>query len=422
MLGFYNVVLFFSLVLSFPFVWKRIKPDKKFPGDWKERFAFYGRDVSARLKKKKNVWIHTVSIGEFLSVNPLISELKRKENVVVTLATKTGRGVSESKFSDITSLFFPVDLYPVMLNAVRKINPKLIVVVETEIWPSLLKIASDRKIPVILINGRISPSSFPMYKKGRFFIGRFLRLFSAITMRNPAEAERIISMGAEKEKIEVVGSMKFDLAYEMGRNINPRDIRERYRLPEREKGVIVFGSIHPMEERPLIEAAERLLEKYRDILVVMVPRYLEKTGVYKILSEKKISYLRKSLLGEIRKDFSVLVVDTYGELNNFYSICDMAFVGASLTPWGGQNPIEPTAFKKPVLFGNYNWHFLEEWRSIKEGGGGIEVDSYESLYTEMTGLIENPSLASEIGQKGYAVLLENRGATKKNLLAISRFL
>jgi len=419
-LFFYNFLLAAVILITFPFAWRRIRPDIKFPGDWKERFAIYGKEVVSRLSKRKNVWIHTVSIGEFLSVNPLISELGKKENVVVTLATKTGRGVAESKFPGGCHLFFPADLYPVMLKAVSEINPKLIIVVETEIWPSLLKIAHDRRIPVVLVNGRISPSSYPKYRKFRFFVGSFLGLFSAITMRNRGEADRIISMGAEKEKVEIVGSMKFDLAYAMSKSIDPREVRRKYNIPEGKK-VIVFGSIHPAEEEAVAEISEKILRQFKDAIIIIVPRYLDKTGIYKILSGRKMQYCRKSSLGE-GETFSILVVDTYGELNNFYSVCDLAFVGASLNPWGGQNPIEPTAFKKPVLFGKYNWHFLEEWRIIKEGGGGIEVDSFNSLHREMIRLLENPSLAEETGRKGYETLLANTGATERNLAVLSRFL
>ena len=419
-LFFYNIVLFTFILLTFPFIWKRIRPDKDFPGDWKERFAIYTREISTRMKKQKNVWIHTVSIGEFLSVNPLIEQLKKKENIVVTLATKTGRRVAEEKLPDVTHLFFPTDLYPVMLAAVNKINPKLIIIVETEIWPGLLKISADKKIPVVLINGRISPSSYPKYRRLRFFVRRFLALFSAITMRNQFEAQRIISMGASKQKVTIVGSMKFDLAYTMSKNINPSEIKNKYHIPEN-KQVIVFGSIHPGEEAPIAEIAEKILQQFKNTLIIIVPRYLDKTEIYTILAAKNMAYSRKSRLVS-NESFSVLVVDTYGELNNFYSICDISFVGASLVPWGGQNPIEPTAFKKPVLFGKYNWHFLEEWRLIKEAGGGIEVDSFEDLYREIVRLLGDPCLAQAIGQKGYKTLVENTGATGRNLQVISEFL
>lgn len=416
----YNLLLFTILLLAFPLAWKKVRPDGKFPGDWKERLAVYGKERSLRMKERRNVWIHTVSIGEFLSVVPLVSELKKKENVVVTLATRTGRSVAESRFPEIIHLFFPVDLYPVTLRAVREINPKLIVIVETEIWPSLLKVASDKKIPVLLINGRLSPASFARYRRFRFFMRRFVKLFSAITMRSTQEAGRIVRLGASAGKVEVSGSMKFDLALSMGASINPGEVKKEHNIPEGRK-VVVFGSIHPAEEEPVVEISRRLLASHPGTVLIIVPRYLDRTQVYGILESRKMGYSRKSRPGK-EAGASILIVDTYGELNKFYSICDVAFVGASLCPFGGQNPIEPTAFGKPVLYGKYNWHFLEEWKVIKEGGGGIEVDSFEALHGEIVRLLDNPSLAEETGKKGHETLLANTGATKRNLLLLSRFM
>ncbi len=421
-LAVYNILLLASLLVSLPFIWRKVKPDKNFPGDWKERIAVYDKKTCKKMQERKNVWMHTVSIGEFLSVTPLMERLEKEkgEKVVVTLATKTGRRVAEKKLPGTQHLFFPIDFYPVMKRAVKKINPKLIVIIETELWPNLLKIASDNKIPVILLNGRISPFSFPKYKRIRFFSQKLLPLFSAVTMRTKEEAEKLIYLGAEQKNLNIVGSMKFDLAYEMSKKIKPQEIRRALGIKENRR-IVVFGSLHPEEEDMIADIAQKLLKKFTDTATVIVPRYLDKTNVYKILQNRKMDYVKRSSMpGE--RESSVIVVDTYGELNNFYSICEFAFVGASLYRWGGQNPIEPTAFKKPVLFGIHNWHFKEEWEKIKLGGGGIEVESYDRLYREAVRLLENPGICRQMGENGYRVLLENTGATEKNLQVLSRFL
>jgi 3-deoxy-D-manno-octulosonic-acid transferase len=414
-LAVYNLLLALSVVVSLPFIWRKVKPDRKFPGDWKERISVYDRKTLERLKKQKNIWLHTVSIGEFLSVTPLIEKLQRQknENILVTLATKTGRRVAETKVPGIQHLFFPIDFYPVMKRAIKKINPKLIVIIETELWPSLLKIASDKKIPVLLLNGRISPFSFSKYRKIRFFSKRLLPLFSAITMRTQEEAERLIYLGADKNAIKIVGSMKFDLAYEMSKTVNPAQVREKLGIDENRR-VVVFGSLHPAEEKPVADIAEKILKRFSDVTVVIVPRYLDKTDIYRTLQKIKIEYVKRSDMPQ-NKQYPVIVVNTYGELNSFYSICEFAFVGASLYRWGGQNPIEPTAFRKPVIFGIHNWHFKEEWEKIKEGGGGIEVHNYERLNYEVSRLLQNPDICRKIGERAYEVLLANTGATERNL-------
>lgn len=418
----YNVLLALSVVISLPFIWRKVKPDKNLPGRWKERLAVYDKDTAEKLVKQKNVWLHTVSIGEFLSVTPLIEQLQKQENenIVVTLATKTGRHVAETKFPGMHHLFFPIDFYPVMKRAVKKINPKIIVIIETELWPSLLKIARDNKIPVVLLNGRISPFSYPKYKKIRFFARKLLPLFSAITMRTKEEAEKLIYLGADKKNLEIVGSMKFDLACAMSKTVNPSDVRKTLGIDENIR-VVVFGSLHPEEEEPVADIAEKILEKFSGVTVVIVPRYLDKTRIYNILGKRKVEYVRRSGM-PAGKNYPVIAVDTYGELNNFYSICEFAFVGASLYRWGGQNPIEPIAFKKPVLFGIHNWHFKEEWLKIKQGGGGIEVENYDRLYAETVRLLESPEICRQMGENGYRVLLENTGATARNLSVLSRFI
>jgi len=247
-----------------------------------------------------------------------------------------------------------------------------------------------------------------------------LPLFSAITMRTEEEAEKLIYLGADRNKIEVVGSIKFDLAYEMSKTVHPEGVRESLGI-EKERRIVIFGSLHPEEEEPIIEIAEKLLKQFQDILIVIVPRYLDRTRVYNILKKRNMDYVRRTELPSDKK-CPVIVVDTYGELNNFYCLSEFAFVGASLYRWGGQNPIEPIAFRKPVLYGPYHWHFKEEWKKIKEGGGGIEVKSYEDLYNKSVYLLKNPDECRRLGEMAYNTLLQNTGATEKNLQILLQFI
>lgn len=417
----YNILLLLSLLLSLPFIWKKIKPDTEFPSGFKERLGIYDKTTTEKLKKQKNIWIHTVSIGEFLSITPLIKKIQEEyeNNIVVTFATKTGRRVAKQKIGNVVYLFFPIDIYPVMSNAIKRINPELIVIVETELWANLLHIARRHKIPVVLINGRLSPFSYSKYKKFRFFSKRVLPLFSSITMRSENEADQLISLGAERKNIQVVGSMKFDLAYEMSQRINADKVKESLGI-EQNREIVIFGSLHTEEEEPIINVAEKLLKQFKDLLVVIVPRYLDKTGVFHILNGRELNYIRKSEMPS-DKQYSIIVVDTYGDLNNFYAISEFAFVGGSLHRWGGQNPIEPLAFKKTVLFGPYHWHFKEEWRKIKESGG-IEVSDYNELYKECLRLIKDSEERRRLGDAGYQALLKNTGATEHNLKVMLRFI
>jgi 3-deoxy-D-manno-octulosonic-acid transferase len=409
--------------LFFPFLWRRIRPEEGCVGKWQERFGCFPAETVRKLKAQKNIWFQTVSVGELLAVTPLIRTLRERfpaERIVLTVTTRTGRNMAAKNFPDIPCFFFPLDFSLVAARTLRVLNSKLIVLVETEIWPSLLRLAHRRKTPVIIVNGRVSPRSFSRYRKFRPFLKEVLPLLTEVAMRTEKEAGRLRYLGAPAEIIRVVGSIKFDQAYGLSTEIKPAEVRQRYGLPEDRK-IVVFGSLHPAEEEPVTEVARQLLKDYPGILTVIVPRFLDRTNIFRVLAGKSISYARLSRLPEGRT-LPVWVVDTYGELNNFYSICEFAFVGGSLVAWGGQNPIEPAAFARPILFGKYQWHFFEEWGKIKQAGGGTEVTDYQDLLRQMRSLLQNPEQAKSAGENAFQAVLKNRGATEKNLRIISRYL
>ncbi|HOV21450.1 MAG TPA: glycosyltransferase N-terminal domain-containing protein [bacterium] len=405
----YDFVFFIVLTLFFPFIWKKIRTEKDYPGTWKERFAIYRNNL--KRGKRKRVWLHTVSVGEFLSITPLIEKLKDIDiDIIVSLTTKTGRKVAISKTPELKYIFFPFDFYPIMFKAISFLKPDIIVIVETEIWVNLIRISKRKNIPVVMINGRLSPKSFRRYKKLKFLTKRILPHFEKIAMRSESEKRKIISLGAKKEKIRICGSMKFDLAYQMGQTINSDEFKKSLNLGI-DKKIIVFGSIHPEEEEEICKISKEIIENYPEWDVIIAPRFLDRSKIFNVLTEMKLPYVKRT---EIRENFRILVVDTYGELNNFYSICEFAFVGGSLNRWGGQNPIEPIAFKKVVIYGKDNWHFFIEWEKIKKGGGGIEVNDFKQLKEKVLFLIKNENIRKKMGEVAYKILLQNTGATDIN--------
>jgi len=303
----YDIVFLIVLLLFFPFIWKRIRQEKNSSGDWKERFGIYGKKLK-----------HTVSVGEFLSITPLIEKLKKIDvDIVVSLTTKTGRKVAESKIPDIKYFYFPFDFYPIMLKAITSVKPDIIVIVETEIWINLIRIAKRKNIPVVMINGRVSPRSFRRYKRVRFITKKILPHLTKIAMRTEEEKEKLIYLGAEREKIEICGSMKFDLAYQLGKTVKPEEFKKSLKIDEKQK-IVVFGSIHPEEERKVVEITKEIIEN---------PRFLDRSKISSILNSFNLPFVKRT---EGKENFKILVVDTYGELNNFYSISEFAFVGGSL--------------------------------------------------------------------------------------------
>jgi len=412
----YDFIFLNVLLLFFPFIWKRIRPEEGFPSDWEERFAIYKKNL--KKKKKRRIWFHTVSVGEFLSITPLIEKLKDSElDIIVSLTTKTGRKVSESKIPELNYIFFPFDFYPIMYKAISFLKPDIIVIVETEIWLNLIRIAKRKKIPVVMINGRLSPKSFRRYKKIKFLTKKVLPNLEKIAMRSEEEKEKIVFLGAKKEKITICGSMKFDLAYQMSKTIKVDEFRNSLNIGN--KKVVIFGSIHPEEEIEIAKISKEIIEKYPDWIIIIAPRFLDRSKIFNVLMDLRLPYVKRT---EMKENFKILVVDTYGELNNFYAISEFAFVGGSLNGWGGQNPIEPIAFKKPVLYGKDNWHFFTEWKKIKEGGGGIEVKNYDELREKILFLIEKEDIRKKIGQIAYNILIQNTGATDINFNIIKETL
>jgi len=415
----YDNLLIFFLILFFPFIYKRIRNEKGFYGDWKERIGIYERKLIEDLKKEKNIWIHTVSIGEFLTILPLIEKLKKENRIVISFTTKTGRKVAEEKLKEVYKVYFPFDISFIVKKVIKLLNPKIIIIAETEIWPNLIINAYKKKIPLIIVNGRISENSFNKYKKIRFLTKKILPYVSKIIMRSEDERNKIIYLGADKKNVMVGGSFKFDMAYWMSNEIKPEIIREKYKIEN--KKIIVFGSIHPEEEEGVVSVIEKIMDKYEDLIFVIVPRYIDRTKIYEKLEKKSIKYVRRSQMS-VKNEMKVIVVDTYGELINFYSICDIAFVGGSLNGYGGQNPLEPVSFGKCVICGKDMFLLKYEWEILKNKGGGIEVKNFEELYEKMIYLIENPDIAEEIGKTGYRLILENKGAIEKTLNIINSYI
>ncbi|MCL5408652.1 MAG: hypothetical protein M1135_01335 [Candidatus Omnitrophica bacterium] len=407
----YEIAGIFILPLAIIFYFKRISGENS---HWKERIGIYPKIIKKE-PHKKTIWIHAVSIGEISAIIPFITEIRDRFpciKIILSCSSKSGREIANKQIPDIPVIFLPVDFYFIVRKTIDLIKPSLFILVEAEIWPNLLRMLKNKNCIIIMLNGRISPGSFKIYKKFHFFFRNILSYIDTFVMRGGEDAERIIKLGAEKEKVQISKSLKFDKAYILGFSEKPEDFTN--------KRIIVFGSIHPAEEEPVVNICRDILNSFSDISIVIAPRYLDKTNIFSILAQKNMDYVRKSRWN--RDDFKILILDIYGELTNFYSICEFAFVGGSLVPAGGQNPIEPFAFKKCVILGKYNWDFREEWELLKQKNAGIEVNDFNELHTRVLEFIKNPAVSKKMGENGYNVILENKGAIEESIKIIENFL
>ncbi|HEY6011948.1 MAG TPA: 3-deoxy-D-manno-octulosonic acid transferase, partial [Nitrospirota bacterium] len=309
--------------------------------------------------------------------------------------------------------YFPFDYPCVVRRVIRAINPQLVLIAETELWPNFFRELKKAGIPSVVINGRISHSSHRNYLKLRNFFGQVFDNVNLFCMQSEADALRIKDIGADPERVMVTGNLKFDQKI-------PLNQSAPVSIPKGRK-VITAGSTHRGEEAVLLETFTRLRGKYPELMLVIAPRHPERFGeVEGLINQAGYECQRRTLLKGPIKD--VLLLDTIGELRSFYSLCDIAFVGGSLVKIGGHNLLEPAAMKKPVIFSRYMFNFKEISEALMSAGGGIMVKDKGELYHQLDNLLSDKELATRIGERAFSVIESNSGAAKKTIDAVAGFI
>lgn len=381
----------------------------------KEKFGFL-KEKEQHLPK---IWIHAVSVGEVIAVSRMIKELSEHYRIILSTITDTGQKVAQERFKNwnVKVVYMPFDISWAIKRFLKNFSPVAIILTETELWPNLIRIAS-KTTPVILINGRLSDKSFKGYSKIKFFIKPLLKRLSLICVQENPYKEKFITLGAEEEKIHVTGNMKFDI-----------ELKEIYfpwenNIPH---PIILAGSTHEPEEEFILNS---FISLGINGTLIIAPRHPERFGEVETLIKRKIAQsvtkIQFSKLSEAKSFFSlqpsalIMLVDEMGILGSLYRICDIAIIGGSFIPHGGQNPLEPAYWKKPIICGPYmhNFPFIEDF--IKEKG--CLIADKNSLVNVMRELVENYELRQTTGNKAYQLFLNKSGATKKTLKILKQFI
>ncbi|WP_020675693.1 3-deoxy-D-manno-octulosonic acid transferase [Geopsychrobacter electrodiphilus] len=383
-----------------------------------ERFAHYPRSVKKLLREKRVILIHAVSVGEVLAAVPLIRKLKSEHPqhfLVLSTTTFTGRHVA-AQIEEIGLLvFFPLDLGLIMRRFMRRLHPELVLIVETELWPNFLRLIRRRNIPLLLVNGRISKRSFSRYRRVRFLVRPMLKAFTAFCMQDNICARRIKALGAAEKRVLVTGNVKFDVA---------SNLSEHAAAPELQKilapggYVWVGGSTRTGENEILLDCHRQLLERGIPSFLVLAPRHPRRfDAVADLLNKSNVAFVRRSewLLSPPPLGYSVLLLDTMGELDQVYELAEVVFVGGSLVPLGGHNLLEPARSGKPVLHGPHMANFMEIAKLLKEAGASQRVDNPEDLLLQLELLYADPALRTKMGSNGRMMIEKNAGATLKTL-------
>ncbi|OVE79661.1 hypothetical protein BVY02_02575 [bacterium J17] len=411
LLLFSSVALIFFLIRS---IW-----DPKWRESLPERLGFAGwSNVDGAV-----IWVHAASVGEVVGALPLLAELRAQRpesKILLTTTSVTGRAEAKRRAKADYVLLAPLDHLLVLFRVLGCVRPQILVLVETEIWPSQLLIFSAKAIPIVLVNGRISDSSFPSYSRLGIFFRPLLSRISFFLVQSTLDAERFISLGAQETRVQVNGSTKYDAG---GLSVSEEDkkaLRSELGLAS-DAPVFVAGSVRPKEDEIVVDAYRAARGTVPNLQLVIAPRHPERFDeVAKILDKAGLQYGRRSK-GEPVSE-RVLLLDTLGELGKVYSLCDFSFVGGSLVNIGGHNPLEPASFSKAVIVGPYTHNVRDAVASLKREGGMIEVETCSELTQALLRLTEDVAFRDSVAEAAYRVWQSNNGATKKTLQVLSRYL
>jgi 3-deoxy-D-manno-octulosonic-acid transferase len=421
-----NIIMIFGLILAFPVVLPLILTSKKRRKTVLKRLGFTGlpqeRIKNNKLRSdRKPIWIHALSVGETLSTVELVKTLRKslpQQKIFFSVSTATGFDEAKKRLVNETDyiFFYPYDFLLVVRKVLRQVSPCLFVLVESDIWPTFLLELNKRNIPAVLVNARLSPSSFMGYKKLSWIIRPVFNSFSRICVQSDEQGKRFVQIGVTPDKICVTGNMKFDQKTDDVSNNDVAFIRKSLAISENKK-IFLAGSTHPGEESILLESFVRLKSVFPDLVLVIVPRNPDRADeVCRLTSGKGLAVKKMSHNKPGTPD--VVIVDSIGKLAKLYAIADAAFVGGSLIAFGGHNPLEPAAFAKPVMFGPEMSDFPEISRMLLSAGGAIEVKNMEQIYQSVLEILNNPIKARKIGRKGFDIFQANQGAVKKTAAVI----
>ena len=428
-----GLIAMFSPLLLFRSLWQG-----KYRQGWGQRFL--GR-VEERTSTGPAIWLHAVSVGEVLILRTLIPPLRERVpgcEIWISTTTHTGYAVAKEKYPDCKLIYFPLDFTWAVKNALDRVRPSIVVLVELELWPNFIREVDSRSIPLVLINGRMSPRSFRGYRRIRWFMSGLWKHFTRMAVQTEEIQNRLLSLGAPQDRIVVTGSTKYDGIETNRQNPRTQAIRQQFGIGD-EETVFISGSTQAPEEGYAIDTYLSLRDRFPRLRLVLVPRHQERfEEVAGLVTSRGLPLLRRSVIkaklspsGEstvpvdslvIRASSAsniaekpILMLDTLGELGAAWGLADIAFVGGSLSKRGGQNMIEPAAYAAAVLFGPNTMNFRQVVELLLSEDAARVVHSAEKLRQVVGEFLERPDLARQLGETARTVVLMQQGATSRTI-------
>ncbi|KAB2665595.1 MAG: 3-deoxy-D-manno-octulosonic acid transferase [Verrucomicrobia bacterium] len=421
---FYNILFNIGFVLGAPFYLLKMVRRGNWEDGFGQRFGKYDHRLKQALTNRHVVWLHAVSVGEVNLCTQLIRALEPRiphHKIVVSTTTSTGMAELEKHLpSHVSRIYYPIDRRKHVQRAMGTINPEAVVLVEAEIWPIFLWALQRRGIPHFLVNARLSERSYRGYRRFGFLFRPLFAGFDGVGAQNPSDAARLVELGCRPEAVRVVGSLKFDAARLDERKLVDIDALLAQLGVPADALVLVGGSTHAGEEAILADIASRLRARFPKLFLVLVPRHHERgREVGDMLASRGVRFAyRTEVTPRMQRrgdDLQCLLVNTTGELRFFYARADLVFVGKSLTAEGGQNPIEPAALGKPVVFGPNMQNFPQIVPQFVDRKGAVQVADAAELERTVERLLADPAERLALGQRGQAVVSANQGSLEKTV-------
>jgi 3-deoxy-D-manno-octulosonic-acid transferase len=379
-----------------------------------QRFGIYDAGVRQRLAQQRSTWLHAVSVGEVGIALRLAAELRKLESdlrCVLTTTTTTGFAFANRNAPEWMEVMYnPLDFWPIVRRAFAAIDPKRLLLIEAEVWPNLVAEAHRRGIPIVLANARLSPRSEKRFQRFRFIVAPIFRLLDLICIQEPNDINRWTALGVVRERIRCTGSIKFDPRHVTVDLASAESVLRQCKI-DNQRPILLAGSTHPGEEEILGKIFIELRKQFPDLSLIIAPRHAERANeIRRMLQQLGLNVaLRSESAGNAVPD--CLILDSTGELQNWYAIATVVFVGKSLAAHGGQNPVEAIAAGKPVLFGEHMENFAALARELVERHGAVQVQSANELKEKFVDLLRDRELRKNLVENARGVLEKHRGAT-----------
>ncbi|PKH23903.1 3-deoxy-D-manno-octulosonic acid transferase [Enterobacterales bacterium CwR94] len=415
----YTALLYLIQPLIWLRLWLRGRKAPAYRKRWAERYGFCAGKVAPN-----GILLHSVSVGETLAAVPLVRALRHRYPtlpITVTTMTPTGSERAHSAFGkDVHHVYLPYDLPGSLRRFLDTVNPRLVIIMETELWPNFITTLHERKIPLVIANARLSERSAKGYGKLGKFMRQLLQRITLIAAQNQEDGDRFIQLGLKRSQLTVTGSLKFDISVTPELAARAVTLRRQW-APRRP--VWIATSTHEGEEDIILRAHRQLLETFPNLLLILVPRHPERFSTARELTQKLgFSFTQRSSNEIPSGSTQVVIGDTMGELMLLYGIADLAFVGGSLVERGGHNPLEPAAHAIPVLMGPHTWNFKDICAKLQQAEGLITVADADAIVKEVSTLLTDEDYRLWYGRHAVDVLHQNQGALHRLLELLEPYL